>query len=102
MILIHNMIKESKYCSEAMKKHFNKEFVMTKEDNEDSKNSAKCWIHDTDYVDNDLNIRDCCHFTGKYRGYAHRDCNINLILNHKIHVLFHNLKIEIPILLCKN
>ena len=29
------MIKESKYCSEVMKKHFNKEFVMTKEDNED-------------------------------------------------------------------
>ena len=27
------MIKESKYCSEVMKKHFNKELVMTKEDN---------------------------------------------------------------------
>ena len=27
------MIKESKYCSEVMKKHFNKELVLTKEDN---------------------------------------------------------------------
>ena len=29
------MIEESKYCSDVMKKHFNKELVMTKEDNED-------------------------------------------------------------------
>ena len=26
------MIEESKYCNEVMKKHFNKELVMTKED----------------------------------------------------------------------
>ena len=29
------MIEESKYCSDVMKKHFNKELVMTKEGNED-------------------------------------------------------------------
>ena len=34
------MIEESKYCNDAMKKHFNKELVMTKEDNKDFKNSA--------------------------------------------------------------
>ena len=28
----------------------------------------------------------------KYRGSTHRDCNINLKLNHKIPVVFHNLK----------
>ena len=27
-----------------------------------------------------------------YRGSAHRDCNINVELNHKIPVVFHNLK----------
>ena len=44
------MIKESKYCSEVMTKNYNKELVMTKEDNEDFKNSTKCWICDNDYV----------------------------------------------------
>ena len=39
---INSMIEESKYCSEVMKKHFNKELVMTKEDNEDFKKSTKC------------------------------------------------------------
>ena len=36
------MIKEGIYCSDVMKKHFNKELVMSKEDNEDLENSTKC------------------------------------------------------------
>ena len=35
-----NMIEESKYCSEVMKKHFNKKLVMTKEHNEKSKSTT--------------------------------------------------------------
>ena len=30
-----------------------------------------------------LKIRDHCYITGKYRGSAHRDCNINVKLNEK-------------------
>ena len=37
---INSMIEESKYCSEVMKKPFNKELVMTKKDNEDFQNFA--------------------------------------------------------------
>ena len=72
------MIKESKYCSDVMKKHFNKEFVMTKQGNENFKNSTKCWICDNNCVDNNVKVRNHCHIIGKYRGSAHRDCNINL------------------------
>ena len=35
---------------------------------------------------------DHCGITEKYRGSVHRGCNINVKLNHKIHVVFHNLK----------
>ena len=52
------MIEESKYCSEMMKKHFNKDLVMTIENNENFKNSTKCWICDNDYVKNDVKVRD--------------------------------------------
>ena len=79
---INSMIKERKYCSD----------VMSKEDNEGFKNSTKCWIWDNDYIDNDVKVRHHCHITGKYRGSAHRDCNINFKLNHEINILFHNLK----------
>ena len=86
------MIKESKYCSKVMKKHFNKKLVMNKEDNKDFKKFTKSWICDNDYIDIDVNVKHHCHITGKYRGSAHRDCNINLKLNHKISIAFHNLK----------
>ena len=86
------MIEESKYCNEVMIKHFNEELVMTKDGNEDFKNSAKYWICDNDYIDTDVKVRDHCHYTGKYRDSAHRDCNINLKLNQEITIVFHNLK----------
>ena len=89
---INSMIEESKCCNEMMKKHFNKELAMTKEDNEDFKNSTKCWICDTDYIDTDVKVREQCHITGKYRGSGNKDCNINLKLNHKIPIVFHNIK----------
>ena len=75
---ISSMIKESKYCSDVMKKHFNKELVMTKKGNEDFKNSTKCWISGNDYIYGDVKVRDHCYITGKYRGSAHRNCNISV------------------------
>ena len=45
-----------------------------------------------DYVDNDVKLRFHSHITGKYRASAQRDCNIKLKLNHKIPIVFHNLK----------
>ena len=90
------MIEESKYCSDVInlnkEQNFNNEFVISKEDNEDIENSGKRRICDNDYIGGDVKIRDHCHITGKYRGSAHSNCNINVKLNHKIPVVFHNLK----------
>ena len=86
------MIQESEYCNDVINKHFNKELVMTKKDNEYFENSAKYWICDNDYIGNDVKVRDHCHVTEKYRGSVHRDSNIKVELNHKIPVVFHNLK----------
>ena len=44
------------------------------------------------YFDSDVKVRYYCHITGKYRGSAHRDCNINVTLNHKIPIIFHSIK----------
>ena len=87
------MIEGRKYCSDLMKKHFNNELVMSKKDNEDLENSTKYWICDRAYFGGDVTVRDHCDITGKYRGSAHRDCNINFTLNRKIPIVFHNLKI---------
>ena len=58
-----------------MKKHFNKKFVMTKEDNV-FKSSTK----------------PGSNITRKYRDSVHIYCNINFKLNHKTPVVFHNQK----------
>ena len=42
--------------------------------------------------DNSVKVRYHYHITGKYRNSAHRDYNINSRLNHKILVVFYNLK----------
>ena len=89
---ITSLIEESKCCSDMMEKHFNKKFVMTKKDNEDFENSTNCWIWENDYIDGNVKVRNRCHITGKYRGSAHRYCNINIKLNHKIPAVLHNLK----------
>ena len=86
------MIEESKYCSDVMKKYFNKELVTSKKDNEDYENFTKCWICSNTYFDDDVIVRDLCHINGKYTGSSHRDCNINVKINQKIPVAFHNLK----------
>ena len=47
---VYNMIEENKYCSDVIKKHFNQELVMSKEDHEDFRSSTKCWTCDNSYV----------------------------------------------------
>ena len=37
-------------------------------------------------------LRDNCHVTGKYRGSAHKDCNVNVKLSYKIPAPFQNPK----------
>ena len=89
---INSMVEESKSCNEVMKKYFNKNLIMTKEDDENFDNSPKCWICENTYVDGDVKVRDHCHITRKYRDSAQRGCNINVKLNHNIPIAFHNLK----------
>ena len=74
------------------KKHFRKELAITKHENEDFENCNNCWTCDSVYVDGNVKVRDYCHITGKYRDFAHRDCNIKVKLNHKIPIVFHNVK----------
>ena len=40
----------------------------------------------------DKKVRDHCHISGKYRGAAHWNCDINLKISKKVPVIFHNLK----------
>ena len=43
------------------------------------------------FNDKDPKVRDHCHYTGKYRGPAHRNCNLSYRIPSYIPVVFHNL-----------
>ena len=75
-----------------LKKYFNKELVLTREDDKNFENSTKCWICDHAYAYSGVKVRDHFRITEKCRASAHRNCNINIKLNHKIPIVFHNLK----------
>ena len=76
-----------------MKKHFNKKLIMTEEEENFFQKSNSCWIC-RKLIDNDEEkVRDHCHATGKFRGAAHRNCNINFQLTKIfVPVIFHNLR----------
>ena len=89
------MLDEVKYCKNVIKKEFNKPLRMTKDDEEKFKKAKECHICNKKYTDKDIQVRDHCHITGKYRGSAHQECNLKLRVNPeevKIPVIFHNLR----------
>ena len=87
------ILKEHKYCKKIIKDQFNKNLIMTEEEEYLFQQSNNCWICKKIIDNNDEKVRDHCHITGKFRGSAHWDCNINFQLTKKIPVIFHNLKV---------
>ena len=78
MLLIIQLEKASALGREVIKKQFNENLVITKNDHEDFKNSNKCWICEKAYVEGDVKVRDHCHITVKYRDSAHSSCSIKI------------------------
>ena len=55
------------------------------------KRSSKCHICYKLFNSKDPKVRDHCHYTGHYRGPAHRNCNLRCQIPSYIPVIFHNL-----------
>ena len=92
---MEKMLEEVEYCKAVIKKHFNKQLVMTEVDEQHFKTMDGCHICGERYTDKDVHVRDYCHITGKFRGSAHQECNLKLRIkpeNLKIPVIFHNLR----------
>ena len=75
-----------------MKKYFNKNLIMSEEEEYLFQQSNNCWICKKIINDEDEKVIDHCHITSKFRGAAHWSCNINFQLTKRIPVIFRNLK----------
>ena len=69
------ILKEYQYCTKVMKKHFNKNLIMSEEKEEQFQSSNTCWICEKLIDDDDEKVRDHCYRTGKFRGAAHWSYN---------------------------
>ena len=95
---IQHLFEEVKDCQKVISERAKKRLVMTVSDEKDFQNAKKCWICDRKYKPaerENIPVRDHCQMTGKYRGSAHKKCNLKLQISAekiKIPVVFHNLK----------
>ena len=64
---------------------------LTPKEIEKHKKSKKCYICFKPFTTKDPKVRDHCHYTGNYRGAAHRNCNLQYKIPPYIPVVIHNL-----------
>ena len=53
--------------------------------------ATTCHICLNEFKEDDIQVRDHCHYTGKYRGPAHGICNLRYRIPNYILIVFHNL-----------
>ena len=62
---------------------------LTKDEKDNYNKENICHICKKDF-NNDMKVKDHCHFTGKYRGAAHNICTLRYKIPKNISVIFHN------------
>ena len=74
--MIANIKKEKIIFGEREKERYNEE--------------TRCWIC-KEFDENEEKVKDHCHYTGRYRGAAHNECNLKYRNPNFTPVIFHNL-----------
>ena len=77
---IEAILEKYDYCKKVIKRYFNKNLVMSAEDEQRFQSNNTCWTCDKLFNVGDIKVRYHCHITGKYRGFPYWNCNINLKL----------------------
>ena len=72
------LCKEQKKHAKRVIYHEKTEMIsLTDEENESYENQKFCYICKKRFTNDNKKVTDHCHFTGKYRGAAHNNCNMN-------------------------
>ena len=89
---IKAILEEYEYCKKIMEEYFNKNLIMTEEEQDLFQKINNCWICKKNFSNDEDKVRDHCHVSGKFRGAAHESCNLYFQLTKKVSVIFHNLR----------
>ena len=83
-----------KYLEEDIKMIANiekKEIIFGEKEKERYNEETRCWICRGEFGENEEKVKDHCHYTGRYRGAAHNECNLKYRNPNVTPVVFHNL-----------
>ena len=83
---IKAILKEYNIAKKVINKHFNKNFIMSEEEEHLFQKSNSCWICKKLNDNGEEKVRDHCHVTSIFRGAAHWNCNTNFQLTEKVPV----------------
>ena len=97
---IEVILGEYGYCKRIMKKHFNKNLVMSVDEEEKFQLANSCLNCNKLFDVGDEKVRDHCHVAGKYRDAAHFSCNANCKLSKKVERLQLRAKFETAMVSC--
>ena len=79
-----------------MKTYFKNELEINLDTIPENYNQTTCWLCEKEFKPKDVKenpvVRDHCHLSGKFRGLAHNNCNLNTRKAHTsfVLILFHN------------
>ena len=70
-----------------------KPLILSKEEEKEFQSATLCHICEEKFsTEKKSKVRDHCHFTGKYRGAAHNNCNLSCRKPMILPVVIHNLQ----------
>ena len=79
-----------------MKTYFKNELEINPDTIPENYNENNCWLYEKEFKLKDIKenpvVRDHCHLTGRFRGLAHNNCNLNTRKAHTsfVPIIFHN------------
>ena len=68
-----------------------KEIIFGEREKERYNEETRCWICKGEFGENEEKVKDHCHYTGRYRGAAHNECNLKYRKPNFTPMVFHNL-----------
>jgi len=68
-----------------------KEMILTEQEKTNFEKAAECWICKNPFEDGEKKVRDHCHYSGKFQGAAHDQCNLLFRKPKHVPVILHNL-----------
>ncbi|XP_071055153.1 uncharacterized protein [Onthophagus taurus] len=89
-VFITKLLNDTKFIYSEYFKTVKPMLPLTTEEQHNFDIAQFCFICQNPFTIDQTKVRDHCHISGRYRGPAHTNCNLNYKLQHFVPVFFHN------------